>query len=59
MSREVSVTAGLVRNEGGCNGCTEHEAERVAVMTFRGLTVRLCRECLKALRESMDRLALR
>lgn len=55
MAREIDVVERDSSSEGGCNGCTEHNGPgtsfRVWVMSFRGLSVRLCDTCMAELRD--------
>ncbi len=52
---DVGVTTGSSKNEGGCNGCTDHITEfggqnhKVYVIQLRGVIVRVCDSCRKEL----------
>lgn len=53
-AREVRVRLGvLVRDVGGCNGCTERVATEVTEVHLRGLQFRVCNTCRDAMLRQM------
>lgn len=55
--REIKITKGNSKQDGGCNACTEHfdsngsVEHTVWIITFRYASVRVCKECKEKLIE--------
>lgn len=54
IQETITVTSNEPRElVGGCNACTTRDYENVTVVDLRGMSIRLCSFCQKALKKAL------